>query len=79
MKNFFSLIFLTFSLILSSQNSPVADDSSFTVNEGNSYNGNLTGSDADSDPLTYSIVGSPTGGTVTIQTNDRYPSARRFN
>ena len=72
MKNFFSLIFLTFSLILSAQNSPVADDSSFTVNEGNSYNGNLTGSDADSDPLTYSIVGSPTGGTVTINTNGSF-------
>ena len=41
-------------------------------NEGNSYNGNLTGSDDDSDPLTYSIVGSPTGGTVTINTNGSF-------
>ena len=72
MKNFISLIFLTFTFVLTAQNSPVANDSNFTVNEGNSYNGNLTGSDDDSDPLTYSVVSAPTSGTLTIQTDGSF-------
>ena len=72
MKNFISLVFLTFSVFLLAQNSPVANDSSFTVNEGAAFSGNLTGSDADSDPLTYTVVGAPTSGTLTIQTNGNF-------
>ena len=47
MKNFISLIFLTFTLITFAQESPVANDQSITVTEGDTFNGTLTGSDAD--------------------------------
>ncbi len=72
MKNFFSLIFLSFTIFVFSQEAPVANDASFSVDEGSTYNGNLTGEDADGDGLTYSIVGTPTSGSVTINSNGSF-------
>ena len=44
---------------------PVADANSFSVNEDGSSSGTLTASDNDpTDTLTYSIVGTPTHGTI---------------
>ena len=72
MKNFFSLIFLSFTIFVFSQEAPVANDASFSVDEGATYNGNLTGDDADGDGLTYSVVGTPTSGSVTINSNGSF-------
>ena len=47
MKNFISLIFLTFTMFVFAQEAPVANDQSVSINEGDTTNGNLTGSDAD--------------------------------
>jgi hypothetical protein len=38
---------------------PVADDKEITVPSGTSYQGQLTGSDADGDPLTFQLVSGP--------------------
>jgi VCBS repeat-containing protein len=72
MKNLISLIFLTITFIAYGQNAPVANDQSITVNEGATLNGTLTGSDADSDGLAFSIVGNPTSGTVTVQSDGSF-------
>jgi len=45
---------------------PVVADFSFSVQEGATYSGMLSGSDADSDPLTYRFVNTGTQGTATI-------------
>ena len=70
MKNLISLIFLFVSLLTFSQNAPVANDQAVSVNEGATLTGNLTGSDADDDALTYAVVGSPSSGSVSIEAND---------
>ena len=45
---------------------PVADAASFTTGEDTPLSDVLSASDADGDPLTYSIVNDGTRGTVTI-------------
>lgn len=45
---------------------PVAQDLSIEVAAGESVDGTLNASDADGDPLTYSIVSAPSQGSVTI-------------
>ena len=76
MKNFISLIFLTFTFFVYSQEtaSPVADDTSFSINEGDTTSSTLTGSDSDSDPenLTFAVVGNPTSGTLTVDSNGSF-------
>ena len=72
MKNFISLIFLTFTFITFAQESPVANDQSITVTEGDTFNGTLTGSDADGDSLSFAVVGTPNRGTVTINANGSF-------
>ncbi|MGY8930825.1 MAG: Ig-like domain-containing protein, partial [Flavobacteriales bacterium] len=73
MKNFFSLLFLTFTFFVYSQETaaPVADDVSIAINEGDTSSGTLTGSDSDSNysDLSFAVVGNPTSGTVTIESN----------
>ncbi|PXA05145.1 hypothetical protein DDZ13_04070 [Coraliomargarita sinensis] len=44
---------------------PMADDQSVTTDEGTTVAVTLTATDADSDPLTYSVVTAPTNGTLT--------------
>jgi parallel beta-helix repeat protein len=56
----------TFTTGGSSNNPPVADDQTLSLPAGASTGGTLTASDADSDPLTFTIVGLPTQGTVTL-------------
>ena len=75
MKNFFSLLFLTFSMFVYSQTpSPVANDQALTINEGATSNGTLTGTDSDSSDseLSFAVVGSPTSGTLTIESNGSF-------
>ena len=76
MKNFISLIFLTFTFFVYSQEtaSPVADDTSFSINEGDTTSGTLTGTDSDSDnsDLTFAVVGNPTSGTLTVDSNGSF-------
>jgi hypothetical protein len=50
----------------SGNNAPAASDSAITVGLGSTYNGTLSASDADADPLTYTIVAAPSMGTATI-------------
>ena len=45
---------------------PVANDATLAVNEDTPKNGQLSGSDADGDPLTYSIVTNGTKGSAVI-------------
>ena len=45
---------------------PVAQDDTSATPEDTQYNGTLTASDADSDPLTYSIVTNGTKGVATV-------------
>lgn len=45
---------------------PVASDASFSLTTSNVHNGTLSASDADGDPLTYSIVANGTLGTAVI-------------
>ena len=49
-----------------SNNPPVADDQTISLPAGASTGGTLTASDADSDPLTYTILTAPTKGSVTL-------------
>ena len=74
MKNLISLIFLTFTMFVFSQEAPVANDQSITINEGDSSTGNLTGSDSDDDDLSFAVVGTPNRGTVTINSNGSFLS-----
>ncbi len=46
---------------------PVANPRSITTNENTAFSGFLTGSDAESDPLTFSIVTQGSKGTVAIR------------
>jgi hypothetical protein len=56
---------LTFTIPTQSE-SPVAYDGTLTVVEGNSATGVLIASDANGDPLTYSIVSAPSMGKVVL-------------
>ena len=49
-----------------SNNPPVAADQTISLPAGASTGGTLTASDADSDPLTYTILTAPTKGSVTL-------------
>jgi len=49
-----------------SNSPPVANNATITVAHDTSYNGTLSATDADSDPLTYSIVGNGAKGAVVI-------------
>ena len=51
---------------------PVANPYSFTVNEGATYNGTLTGSDPENDVLTFAVVTQPVNGTVVINSNGTF-------
>jgi len=55
--------------ITSSSNAPVASDQSITTPEDTSVDITLSATDADGDPLTYSIVDVPSHGTVTLSDN----------
>ena len=54
--------------------SPVANDQAFTINEGDTSSGTLTGTDSDSSSsdLSFAVVGSPTSGTLTIESNGSF-------
>ena len=45
---------------------PIANASALTTNEDARINGTLSASDADGDPLTYSITAAPTNGTISM-------------
>ena len=51
---------------------PTADDDSKTVNEGETLESNVTGSDPESKPLTYTLVKSPLYGTLTFNSDGTY-------
>jgi LPXTG-motif cell wall-anchored protein len=51
---------------------PVANPYSFTVNEGATYNGTLTGSDPEGDTLTFSVVDLPMYGSLTINADGTF-------
>ncbi|MEI7667937.1 MAG: Ig-like domain-containing protein, partial [Erysipelotrichaceae bacterium] len=51
---------------------PQANASSFSVNEGASYIGLLTGNDLELDPLLFSKVSNPAHGTVTVNPNGTF-------
>ncbi len=72
MKNFLSLIFLTFSFLTYSQNvAPTVADAAVTITEGITGNAiNVTVSDDDSgDTWELSVVSAPSVGTVTVNGN----------
>jgi VCBS repeat-containing protein len=50
-------------------NAPVAQAQSVSLDENTSANGNLTATDAENDTLTYSKVGNPVHGTVSVNAN----------
>jgi len=76
MKNFISLIFLTFTFFVYSQEtaSPVAYDFSMSINEGETQMSSLVGEDSDStdENLTFAVVGNPTSGTLTVDSNGSF-------
>ena len=55
--------------IVNSNNLPVTNDSSLTLNEDSSGNGQMGASDTDGDSLTYSIVSQPSHGSLTINSS----------
>ena len=71
MKNFISLIFLTFSFLTYSQNvAPTVADAAVTITEGATGQSiNVTVSDDDGDSWTLSVVSNPSVGTVTVNGN----------
>ena len=75
MKNFLSLIFLTFSFLTYSQNvAPTVADATATITEGATGQSiNVTVSDGDSgDTWTLSVVSAPSVGTVTVNGNQSF-------
>jgi VCBS repeat-containing protein len=52
--------------IVGNNTPPVANPATFTVNENQVLNGNVTASDSDGDPLTYAVGASPTNGVLTL-------------
>ena len=65
MKKIFSFLLLTFSTFVLAQ---TANDAAFTVAEGATYTGNLTGESAQS----FTVSATPKNGTVTIQNNGSF-------
>jgi LPXTG-motif cell wall-anchored protein len=53
-------------------NAPVADPDAFTVAEGGTENGTLTGSDVEEDGLTFSVVDMPVNGSLTINADGTF-------
>jgi ankyrin repeat protein len=51
---------------------PVANDQSLSTNERTALVGTVTGSDADGNLLTYSVVANPGHGSVTVQSNGSF-------
>ncbi|MBV1709605.1 MAG: tandem-95 repeat protein, partial [Erysipelothrix sp.] len=51
---------------------PMADDSEFEVDQGEAYNGLVTGSDPDGDEITFILVDSPAFGTLTFNPDGTY-------
>jgi LPXTG-motif cell wall-anchored protein len=51
---------------------PVANPDSFTVNEGGTFNGTLTGSDPEDDELTFSVVDLPLNGSLVINADGTF-------
>jgi large repetitive protein len=51
---------------------PVANPKSFTVDEGATYNGTLTGSDPENDELKFYVVGMPANGSLVINTDGSF-------
>jgi LPXTG-motif cell wall-anchored protein len=51
---------------------PTANPDSFTVNEGGTFNGTLTGSDPEDDELTFSVVDQPMFGSLTINADGTF-------
>jgi large repetitive protein len=51
---------------------PVADPDAFTVAEGGTENGTLTGSDAEEDELTFEVVDMPANGSLTINADGTF-------
>ena len=72
MNKFLSLLFLSFTILTYSQSAPVVSDEVIAVNEGLTKTGNLDGTDADSNALSWTVVGAPKHGTLTLNTNDSY-------
>jgi large repetitive protein len=58
--------------INSVNDAPVADPDEFTVDEGETYNGTLTGSDAEEDALTFEVVDLPAFGELTINADGTF-------
>ena len=51
---------------------PMADDSEFEVDQGESHNGLVTGSDPDGDEITFILVSGPAFGTLTFNPDGTY-------
>jgi VCBS repeat-containing protein len=51
---------------------PTADDDAFTVAEGGTENGTLTGSDPEDDELTFEVVDLPINGTLTLNADGTF-------
>ncbi len=51
---------------------PTATPLSTSAEEDTPLNGTLSGSDADSDTLTFALAGTPTGGTISIQNDGNF-------
>ena len=63
----------TISITINAVNDPpVAHNAAITVNEDTTASGHLTASDPDGNTLTYSVVTSPTKGTVNIGSNGTF-------
>lgn len=53
----------------SANNTPVANNQTVTITKNTTYNGTLTGIDADNDSLTFIKVSDPTNGVVTVNSD----------
>ncbi|MDQ0465710.1 VCBS repeat-containing protein [Caulobacter ginsengisoli] len=63
----------TVSLNVSSVNdAPHMPDAGYSTNEDTQASGSVAGTDADGDPLTYSLVSGPSHGTVTFHSDGTY-------
>jgi alkaline phosphatase len=70
----------TVSITIAANNIPLADDQAVAAGEDVPLAITLTGSDADSDPLTFSVVTSPTNGTLSgTAPNLTYTPNSNFN
>lgn len=70
----------TISITINNTNQlPVANNSAITTNEDTVKSGNVTATDADNDPLTYSVVTQPTKGTISMGSNGSYTYTPNLN